>query len=483
MLNFFPMEKKDEINSIVESFSKMSTPTKTRLLMRLLSGKEHKEDLIIQQEVNSELIQEKMVISSLISDSPLASATVINDPVLPKPTHSSNKRKFEDKEKVKIVIRAIQAGNNSAIAREEQIDESTIRKWKVSLKDNPAILKSETKKTKRNFHAKWPEMESKLNDWIDEQRDLKLAVSMNDIILEGKRLMRLMYPNERFSGSNGWFWRFTERNNLSRRVPTHVMQQITSDSKAKIDEYLKQLKKFQFETLLESNLNSAKKIIWINTDQIPCFMDLSSGRTYHRKGEKTIEVKATTGTRLRFTIMPTILSEEGAKGPLYLIFKSKQKSDIPNNYKNHLIIRHNSVGWIKEDLYKDWIDRILLNLKVSEEYTLALVVDQCKVHLKESIKKYLKQNNINYFFIPSGCTGLLQPLDVCINKPFKDAIRNQFSEWFKVYGSTQENKTNNGYLRPPSFENVSKWVLTAWNNIENELVKKSFQYCGIDINL
>ena len=32
-------------------------------------------------------------------------------------------------------------------------------------------------------------------------------------------------------------------------------------------------------------------------------------------------------------------------------------------------------------------------------------------------------------FIPGGLTSVLQPLDVCLNKPFKDRVRKMWSEW------------------------------------------------------
>lgn len=251
------------------------------------------------------------------------------------------------------------------------------------------------------------------------------------------------------------------------------MQRIAADTNSKIAQYLMCLKEFQFKTLVGE---SPKKILWINMDQVPCYMDMSTGKTSHRKGEKNVEVKSTTGTKLRFTAMPVIMSD-GGKGPLYLIFKSKLKT-IQNNYNDHLIIRNNTNGWIKEDLLLDWLERVIVNLKVAKNFLLALVIDQCKVHLKETVKKYLDVNNISYFYIPSGCTGMLQPLDVCINKPWKDRLRKYFDDWFKAYGSTDENQTKCGYLKPPSFNDVCKWALNSWNDIDSALIVKSFQYCG-----
>lgn len=48
-----------------------------------------------------------------------------------------------------------------------------------------------------------------------------------------------------------------------------------------------------------------------------------------------------------------------------------------------------------------------------------LVIDAATFHNTDEIKRKLREQNIMLALIPGGCTNLMQPLDIAINKPFK----------------------------------------------------------------
>ena len=71
-----------------------------------------------------------------------------------------------------------------------------------------------------------------------------------------------------------------------------------------------------------------------------------------------------------------------------------------------------------------------------------------------------------------GWTSILQPLDVCLNKLFKDNTRKYWSEQISS-GLPEETKGRN--LKRPDIVFVTKWVKQEWEKIPNETVISSFK--------
>ena len=56
---------------------------------------------------------------------------------------------------------------------------------------------------------------------------------------------------------------------------------------------------------------------------------------------------------------------------------------------------------------------------------MLMVYDSFRGHLEESVKKKFKEYNYDLAVISGGLTSICQPLDVAINKPFKDNLRKE----------------------------------------------------------
>lgn len=58
-----------------------------------------------------------------------------------------------------------------------------------------------------------------------------------------------------------------------------------------------------------------------------------------------------------------------------------------------------------------------------------LIMDSATCHKTAAVSRH---KNITPILVPAGCTPLVQPLDVSINKPFKCKMREQWHAWINM---------------------------------------------------
>ena len=109
--------------------------------------------------------------------------------------------------------------------------------------------------------------------------------------------------------------------------------------------------------------------------------------------------------------------------------------------------------------------------------TKLALYDMFKAHLVKAVKNRLKDLNTNVAIIPCGLTNQLQPLNVSINKPFKDKVRSFWSNW--MAGEEDHSFTKVGRLKKPSIAKWCQWVVKAWDEIDPAIIVKAFKKCSI----
>src|SRR5688572_21179686 len=85
-----------------------------------------------------------------------------------------------------------------------------------------------------------------------------------------------------------------------------------------------------------------------------------------------------------------------------------------------------------------------------------LVLDSFKRHKTENVKRKAREENIDLCVIPGELISTVQPLNVCINKPFKDRLRKKWNDWM-IKGNY--NFTKSGNLKKPGYDIMCEWII------------------------
>ena len=124
-------------------------------------------------------------------------------------------------------------------------------------------------------------------------------------------------------------------------------------------------------------------------------------------------------------------------------------------------------------VYLDYLFEVTGN----KDFASILILDSATMHLiAEEFNPYTK-NNIYEVFIPRGLTPVCQPLDININKIFKDEMKKLYLNW-------RANLINN--QTRVSRQNVVEWCCTCWENpsvISSKIIIETFLEAGITISL
>ncbi len=172
----------------------------------------------------------------------------------------------------------------------------------------------------------------------------------------------------------------------------------------------------------------------INMDETPLYFDMPGSHSVHKKGAREVRIRSTGAEKRRLTVILTCTAA-GDMLPPMVIFKGKRALKnlrIPPG----VVVAVQPKAWNDASLTKVWIQKVLS--RYTEKQHALLVWDTFTGHMTDDVSEELRRRNITVAMVPGGCTSKVQPLDVCLNKPFKSSCRNQWVEYMQQQVAQQE---------------------------------------------
>ena len=280
-----------------------------------------------------------------------------------------------------------------------------------------------------------------------------------------------------------WTYRFLKRYGFSIRRISHKGQSLTESK-----DFIK--KKF-----IEDIISKRKELgilpdedyRILNMDETPCNLEMGFDNTIDFIGKKSIEIETFGREQYRITIILTI-EGDGTKLPPFVILKGKPGKIIENHVKNLEYVVNKKIficcqenGWCTEDIFAEWIKNIFIPYQNSLNDKCLLLFDMASSHISKFSIDVLKKHDINFVTIPAGMTPISQPLDIAVNKTFKEHIKLLFEKERLFYDNIlPKMKLNTTRI------NLLNYINIEWNIeecITNSIIINGFKKAGIIGNI
>lgn len=322
--------------------------------------------------------------------------------------------------------------------------------------------------------CQWPELESRLYHLFLSRREQGQAIRTGWFRMHSLAIFRDLHPEASyvtclaiFRFSNGWFRGFIGRYRISLRCITKKAQHVPADYRNRVINWLQFNRRNSqpldthpnpgnwLETVLCRAVGRYDLCNICNLDETPLPFEYLSGRTYNLIGSKTVWVKESKSgwDKRQASLVLCIFADGVNRIPPMVLFHGEGKvlpKESPQ-YHPGVLVEFNRTAYMNDGLFVKYIDLYLLPALNGRPSLFA--IDLCSSHKTSPVLNIFHQHKVIPTLIPAGCTSLVQPLDVSINKPLKARIRDL---------------TDEAILECESIEEFEKWsvgqrrILTTW---------------------
>ncbi len=270
-----------------------------------------------------------------------------------------------------------------------------------------------------------------------------------------------------FNASNGWLDRFSKRHALSYRKCTKKISYVSDDMFTRLVE----MQSYIFHYCETNDIDYI-----INFDETPINYDMVLQRSWDQRGSSEILLN-TRDSKNRITValgiiypLKTHLPQLYKCKPL-LIFKGKTPRCVNtiDRRDQRTVVSWNENAWMTAQQYCRVISETIP--QEIRQFKILIIHDGFSGHLRQDVVDVM--NNLGYhsYVLPANSTALCQPLDVVVNKPFKDRMRQLYHQWMLANPQRKVQK-----------HELHEWVAIVWTEFPSVMIQHAFRCCGIAVD-
>jgi hypothetical protein len=191
-----------------------------------------------------------------------------------------------------------------------------------------------------------------------------------------------------------------------------------------------------------------------------------------------VKASTTSNERTRLSVAFTAFSD-GTKLPIFTIipWKTAIAFDCPENVE----VAYNTSSTFDSEMILSYLQRIVVPHMMRKNFEkMLLIFDEASCHLNPKVADFCKLHSIFIITVPGKMMNLLQPADVCWFASIKRAYREFWTNWY-IYDP--KTFTRNFNARSPGYVTCIQWLGQLWQDLEKDLIVRSFVLTGIKSHL
>ena len=94
------------------------------------------------------------------------------------------------------------------------------------------------------------------------------------------------------------------------------------------------------------------------------------------------------------------------------------------------LILNRTTGYYAPDFTVPYVQKTRTEKRLSPTHPALVIFDVFRGQMVDEVHDLLNDNHILVVLVPSNCTDKLQPLDLSVNKPAKDYLKQKFHRWY-----------------------------------------------------
>ncbi|XP_063400328.1 uncharacterized protein LOC134684939 [Mytilus trossulus] len=302
------------------------------------------------------------------------------------------------------------------------------------------------------------DLDTKVQDWIRKVRINGGVINARIVMAAAEAIVTKFAHHrlERYGGhitiTNTFATSLLRRMRIVKRKGTKAVKHLPNDFDDIRQEYISKINNVREKHNIPDTLI-------INWEQTGCQLVPGGDWTMEKKGTQQISISGLDDKR-QITLLLAV-SMSGDLLPPQLIYPGKTDRCLPKgvDFPSTWDVICTETHWSNEDTMMQFVNKVIvpyvdeirdsMPLNNSTTQKAIAIFDVFKAHRGERLLNLLKDNDIVPLFVPA-CTDRLQPLDLSVNREYKEQLKSYFHDWYsaEVIHQINEQEDSTGEIAP-----------------------------------